>query len=275
MSKAKESIGLLQEDRKVLWIAIASGILAVIFLYIYLQGKKAPYGQMVPVVVASADLNKGEAFTEKTVEVALRPEAFVAPGVVSPEDMNYIFGKAATVPVARGQQVLWSYVQSESSIEALSEALNAEYHERAVTITVDEVKGVAGHIRRNDRVDVIGTFTVPARSPNGPPVTKTKTLLQCVTIFAVGARGAGDGGFGFQGMPTSVTLKVTPEEAALLTFAESVGQLRLVLRNPDDLDIATEPREFQFSNLFKQPTISRARRKSLRIIYGLDKNQIQ
>jgi Flp pilus assembly protein CpaB len=134
---------------------------------------------------------------------------------------------------------------------------------------VDEVKGVAGHLTANDRVDVLGTFTMPSRVPNAAPEFKTKTLLQCVSVLAVGPAPAGSQS---SGVPTSVTLKVTPEEAALLSFAETVGQLRLILRNFSDTKIAENASVIDFSTIFEMPTISRERHDYIKIVHDMKKD---
>jgi pilus assembly protein CpaB len=87
-------------------------------------------------------------------------------------------------------------------------------------------------VRPNDHVDVIGSF----RENDGNQL-KTITLLQNVVVLATGRITANttyipDEDKKYQ----TVTLLVLPEEAEILTLAQELGALTLLLRNPDDLD---------------------------------------
>jgi len=274
--KEKKEQGIVtqfRQDRKILIIAVVCGILAVILVHLYLKSKAELYGSLVPVLVASQDIEKGEAFSQQSVKVDHIPQAFVSPNAIGPDGLLSILDMKSSVLLTKGQMILWPYVQTEEVTESLSEVLNHEHNERAVTIAVDEISGIAGHILPNDRVDVIGTFTIPPSDPNKPAVTKTKTILQCVTVLAVGTMsGMGlqqAGRFGLSGPPTSVTLKVKPEEGELLTFAENSGNLRLLLRNRDDLAVDEQIPVIDFNNLFEiEKKQTQARKDYIRIIYG-------
>lgn len=266
MSEEKNFIAQLRQDRKVLWIALACGALAALLLFYYIDSQKQAHGKLIPVIIADKNLAKGERLAENLIRVEYWPESFVAADSLGLKDAPYVYGKELNLPVTEGQQILWSYIQYESNA-SLATGLNAEYNERAVTIAVDEVKSVGGHIKKGDRVDVIGTFVWPGKSANGMPETKTKMLLQCVTVFEAGSSSSGDNG----ALPATVTLKVTPDEAALLTLAEDIGgRLRLLLRPPDDLKVMDEMADIDFSNIFNLPSVSRERRE---IIYGKPQNE--
>ena len=75
-------------------------------------------------------------------------------------------------------------------------------------------------------------------------------------------------------MPTSVTLKLSQDEAALLTFAENVGQVKLVLRHqnilPENLSPEKRSIEIGFEDIKRFKTISRKRLKSIEVTYGRD-----
>jgi pilus assembly protein CpaB len=275
MAKQTNIVAQLRQDRKILWIALACGLLAAFFLFLYLKSADRKYGELEPVLVVDVNLNKGDPITERAIKIVELPSKFIPGNRIKIEDRALIIGEATSIPILEGEVLLWSHIHTEKRPYSLSETLDKTFNERAVTISVDEIKAVGGHIRVNDRVDVIGTFTVPARKKNNAPVMKTKTLLQCVTVLAVGSPiTSQQQAQGFAGTVNSVTLKTSPEEAALLIFAESVGQLRLVLRNPEDLpskdqDEAQIP-EIDFNNIFKFPTVSKDR---IRITYGIGKEK--
>lgn len=258
MSESKNLVAQLRQDRKVLWIALACGALAALLLFLYINSVNKSYGEMVPVVVASRTLNPGDKLDEKAVRFEHRPADFVNVDFVGPRDQTVILGKEIKTLVPAGQPILWSYLEYQDSFGVLSSGLDAKSTERAVAIAVDEIKGVGGHLKPGDRVDVIGTFTVPNKTANGMPDMKTKTLLQCVTVLAVGSN-AGNGQTLYREAPSSVTLKLAPEEADLVIFAEKYGQLTLVLRSPDDVSTTRDVAEIDFSNIFSFPTINSKR----------------
>lgn len=264
----------LRQDRKVLLIAVSCGLVSVVLLFFYLRSKTKVYGDDVPVLVASSDIGKGDVIAKDLIKVEKIPQHFITPNAIGPDYLTSILDVKALLPISSGQQILWSYVQTEKSSESLSEVLNKDQNERAVTIAVDEISGVSGHISPNDRVDVIGTFTVPGARQDIPAETRTKTILQCVTVLAVGMSGRTGGaqGTGFMDVATSVTLKVNAEEAEILTFAESSGRLRLMLRNRDDLSVDEKIPIITFSNIFEIEKQQTMRRKSrIDIKYGIQK----
>ena len=102
--------------------------------------------------------------------------------------------------------------------------------QRAVTIEVDAVNGLDGQLRPGDRVDL---YHVPAARTG---VATLSLLLQAARILATGqqtlAVPAGNAGGGF----STVTLLLSPEDAARLLLAQRTGQLFTALRHPDDGD---------------------------------------
>jgi len=266
VNKAEQKETLAQrirQDRMILIIALASGLVAVILLYYYITSKERALGDTVPVLVALKEIQKGETFTQNNLEVKEIPQHYVVPNAIGPEYLTSILDSKSIVTIGRGQQISWSFPEIAEVSENLSQSLEKDKRDRAVTMAVDEISGVAGHISVNDRVDVIGTFQIPGTTEKAQTLTtKTKTILQCVTVLAVGekqkiARRRSEEAY------TSVTLKVTPEEAELLAFAENSGTLRLLLRHPDDLEVSPDIPQIGFDNLFevekKQTNIRKVR----------------
>ena len=92
---------------------------------------------------------------------------------------------------------------------------------RAVTIRVDDVRGVAGFVLPNDRVDIILT-----RSENGNQFADV--LLQSVKVLAIDQVASER-----QANPTvarAVTVEVNTQQAQKLVLASGVGSLSLVLQ---------------------------------------------
>lgn len=265
-TKDKGIIDQLRSDRKVLMVAITCGLCAIILMYLYISKKTKPYGEPTPILIAANDISVGDIMSQDNIDVHHFPLRLIPQMAIPPDYLSTILNMSLKIPLSKGQPLLWTYIDQDlREMNTMSEALDKTHHERAVTISVDEISG-GSNILPNDHVDIIGTFTIPNTKNNESPKIITKTLLQCVTILAV------NGNFQSASIqsPTSVTLKVTAEEAALLTFSENFGHLRLLLRHIDDLSI-NETSEISFSNLFQvQEQVSVKRGERIRILYGKD-----
>ena len=112
--------------------------------------------------------------------------------------------------------------------------------ERALTLSVDEISGIAGALKPNDRVDILGIFDIGGKNI-------TKILMQNVTILMVGSNLTRNENKEeleinlakslLQGAYSSITVAVTPEEAEILAFAQEMGKLIFTLRGPTDLNV--------------------------------------
>jgi pilus assembly protein CpaB len=103
---------------------------------------------------------------------------------------------------------------------------------RAVSVRVNDVAGVAGFVLPGMRVDAL----VTGRPPTGSQ-TQTTTFLQNLLVLSAGTTMQADSkGQAIQA--PNVTLLATPEQAELLTLANSEGRIQLVLRNGSDQVIA-------------------------------------
>ncbi|MES9899097.1 MAG: Flp pilus assembly protein CpaB [Sedimenticola sp.] len=102
---------------------------------------------------------------------------------------------------------------------------------RAITISVNEIRGVAGFVLPGNNVDLLLTSTFGKKGR--PPVTRT--LLQNVLVLGVAQEASQK-----KDAPKvvkSVTLQVTPKQSQILTLAQTVGTLTLVLRNEGDTEM--------------------------------------
>ena len=160
----------------------------------------------------------------------------------------------------KGNPILRSYVGGAPIDSRLSSRLGPS--ERAITIAVDPVSGLAGHLKPNDRVDILGTFRIASADVSRG--VRTKTLLVAVPVLAVGERtGISFGGDQLPGLSmlatkgrkrgnaTTVTLKVTHREAEVLALSSETAELRLVLRHPDDTTKPEDAEEMTLERLLE------------------------
>lgn len=116
---------------------------------------------------------------------------------------------------------------------------------RAYTINIDSLSAVGGLINPGDFVDIIGQLKVTnEQDPKQPPQDVTSVIFQNVQVLAIGINfnPSGDPAvYDVQQKARSlyVTLALDPEEASLLTFAQTNGKLQLSLRSPKERDTQT------------------------------------
>jgi pilus assembly protein CpaB len=121
--------------------------------------------------------------------------------------------------------------------------------QRAISVRVNEVIGVAGFVGPGARVDVIATLR------SGQDST-ARVLVANVLVLTVGTRSDQDATLDIKpGPSTVVTLAVTPEQAQRIALAQVEGQLTLTLRNPMDAEeaIATDVRLTTLQGLAAAP----------------------
>lgn len=215
-------------------VALVLGLLAAVLAYQTIQRKEAKIKEgwtLMPVVVANRDIVEGSVLDYEMVAKMQMPEQFVTPSVVAPEQFEKVIGQKLMVPLQRGDLILWSHFRSEGTFERLSNIVRKAG--RAISLDISGASAVAGWVRPNDHIDILGTFQDPKTNQ-----MVTVTLLQNVIVLATGAI---TGSTNVQVLDkdsrsyNSVTVMVLPEEAEIVILASQLGALHLSLRNPEDI----------------------------------------
>jgi len=112
---------------------------------------------------------------------------------------------------------------------------------RAITLSIKSLAAVGGLINAGDFVDIIAHLNIPGEETDKKATTEklTTVLFQNLQVLAVNTNynpvGQEPAYETQQQMGAlNVTLAVSPEEAGLLSFAQSNGDLQLSLRSPVD-----------------------------------------
>ena len=235
--------------KKPIIVALILGLLAALLVRGHisqLEDQVRKGAELKEVVVAARDIPKLNLLDETMVRKELVPERFIQPGAI--KDTSDVEGLVASVPIAKGQQILGTQIEAPSKETGL--AIKVPTEKRAISVEVDEVIGVAGLIKPGDYVDLIGTFTVQGQQEKMEESQISATLLQKILVLAVqkdmGEVAAakklekkggmfGDGEEGMMGggrEKETITLAVTPYQAQMITLAEEMGKIRLTLRSP-------------------------------------------
>ncbi len=182
-------------------------------------------------MVANVDINRGQTLAAEQLTTYDWPKEMVPEGAIT--DLESVLDRTVANPLIKGELLLDGKLAAKGAGRGMAAIIPAGM--RAVTIQTPNVAtGVAGFILPGNRVDILLTMNnqgAADRTGGG----STITLLQNVEILAVDQQT--DVPQDNKVNPTelrSVTLLVTPMEAAKLDLGQNKGTLRLTLRNPTD-----------------------------------------
>ncbi len=217
----------------VVGLAMVCGLLAAVGVKAMNNGKgNAPPVETVPVVLAAADIQRGETIRETMLEVKQFPKDQVPPGAVS--KVSELTDRVAHIPMLKGDVVAEARLSPKGSGSGMAALIRPGM--RAFTIQTPTLSSsIAGFLLPGNRVDVILTMNVPILPDDETGGVTTTTLLQNIEILAVHTTVDSPSNNKIDpDQARSVTLMVTPSQASLLDLGQNKGTLHLSLRNVKD-----------------------------------------
>jgi pilus assembly protein CpaB len=219
----------------ILIVALALGGVAVWMIApAVMSSLGATNAENVSVVTAATDIARGGTIQTEMIRVDSIPKQWANPKAIA--RMEDAVGRVATIPILAGEPVLATKIAAKGAGVGLAAIVPKGM--RAFTIQTPTVAtGVAGFILPGNKVDVL--LTVKELGGGVGAHGGTIILLQNLEIVAVDQRVGTDPSVSEKvGAATkelrSVTLLVTPEQAAKLDLGQNLGTLHLTLRNPED-----------------------------------------
>jgi pilus assembly protein CpaB len=216
-------------NKLILLLAILFGLTAAFGVFKYLGNLKESYrasGNFKQVVVPKETIGPKTKLTNQMIKVKDMPVELIQPGTAI--DPKEVVGKITRTELYPEEPILLSRLHKENDLTG-DLALVIPEGQRALTLAVDQVSGVAGMLRPGDHVDILVTFDY-----EGEKTTLSSLLLQNINVLAVGqmldAAQKGDSKVSTQ----TVTVAVKPDQAPPLTLATERGSVRLTLRSPKD-----------------------------------------
>lgn len=233
-------------------LAIVCGLSAM-FLVQAIRRPGAAAVEKVSVVFAAADLKPGETITADMLTTREIPKAEV------PEDamlkITDVVDRAARSNLDQGDLIREKKLAERGAGRGMAALIKTGM--RAFTIqTPSFSSSLAGFLQPGNKVDVLLTVNSSGGSDDPSGGATTTTLLQNAEILAVHTQ---------VNTPTSnkidpdqtksVTLLVTPDDAALLDLGQNKGTLHLSLRNLKDTEMV-KPRQTTIADLpsYRPPT---------------------
>jgi pilus assembly protein CpaB len=186
----------------------------------------------VTVAVAARDMNVGSLLAEGDIALIDWPAGAVPMGYST--SAAEVVGRGLLAPVRANEPLLSTKLANAELGGGMS--IIIPEGQRAMSVRVDDVVGVAGFVLPGTRVDVLVTID---RTPSQAEPA-TRLVLQNLMVISAGQSLE----ISPEGEPQQVpvvTLLVDPEEAEQLALAGSTGRLQLALRSPLDLDTVSTP----------------------------------
>ena len=258
--------------RRSLLLALALGVLAGGTAWMAMRArdrKVRDRWEIAHVLCAKIDVPEGTELTAAMIAVQEIPARFVSASFIRADALGNVagdspVGQRVMVPLKAGDPILLSHFESARE-PGFSTLITPKG--RAVTIEVQEKSAVGLWVRPNDHVDVIGSFRDPQTQQ-----LRAMTLLQNVVVLATGRITAATAWVPEDEKRFStVTLLALPEEAEMLTIAQELGTLTLLLRNPDDLDAGEKRAAVDQKTLFagdRATELQQQRYRTIQIIRG-------
>lgn len=212
-------------------MAVGCGLVAMLGVQQILSGEKPK--DTIPVLVAKQEIEAGQRINPKQVAFEDWPRENVPQGAVT--DMAQFEDRAVKFRAYPGDVILQAKL-GEKGVYGPSTAIRPGL--RVVTVPVNTTSSHSGMIRPGDRVDVLCTYSV--RRPGSVEVSRTKTVLEYIEVFAVDRNREGEGTTDTkkETKAENLSVLVTPDQAHVLMLAANKGKLQMALRNSEDKDTA-------------------------------------
>ncbi len=219
-------------------MAVVAALLSIMMQNLFSAGKGSGQSEMI---VTSRDLAAGTQIIAEDL-AAVPAKGNVKNGISS---RSALVGRTLVVPMQKGQMFREEDLIQQGSGAMIASQLPAGF--RAITVVLhDTSPGVV--LYPGALVDLLATMEMPAAA-NTPKETITRTVLERIRVLAVN-----DEAVGIKPNETtanerrinqrrlSVTLAVTPEQAAQVELAGVRGTIGITLRS--DADKLTDPTNF-------------------------------
>lgn len=231
-----------------LLIATLAGLTAVVFASRWMVSQSST--ATTKVVVAATDINLGQRIGPDFLKLTDWPSNSVPPGAYT--DIQKLDGRVLKDSLLHGEPVVDAKLTPVGTLGGLSAVIGEG--QRAITVRVNDVIGVAGFALPGNYVDIIVNTQKDGSTGAGQHDQNiSKIVLEKILVLAVAQQVGRD-----ETKPKvvdAVTLEVSPEQAEKIDLARSIGTLSLVLRNqidPQAIDTAGATK----ATLLKTPVVA-------------------
>lgn len=164
-------------------------------------------------VVAIINLPANTVITAEMVQVQKLPAEAV--NALTLSTLDEVVGRVAKYPIMAAEQVMSNKI-SETGAEADKLAYVLKDGQRAISMSVDSVSGLAGNVYAGDYVDVIAMMMVPNAAGDGVEAASTFVLQKLLVLSTGMNSGTGQSTGRDYGI---ITLAGTPDQILQLYYA--------------------------------------------------------
>ncbi len=247
------------KNPRALIVALFVAVVASLLQWQYVRKREQKLlwqSEPIPTLVAVRPIPAHFKLDETMVEVIDVPRKWRQPKALS--SVEDILGQITSAPILgpeKEKELPGEQIVSTKLVRADDAGLAyfVQKKHRGISIAVDNITAVGGHLKPGNYVDVVGTFDFGAGDKSD---MRTVTLFQNVRVLAVGADigrptaatvmssadlddEAGQDLFGTKRRQKlmklndakSITLELTPNESQKLILAQELGSLSLTLRS--------------------------------------------
>jgi pilus assembly protein CpaB len=215
-------------------LALGCGLVAAIGINQVLANRPveqaADVGETVPIFVALMDIGLGDPLTPQVLKLEEWPKMKVPPGALM--HLEDVEGRRARTKFYGGEPIIEAKLfakgdQGSGATDLIPKGF------RVVSVKVDDVSG-SGLILPGDRVDALVHLTDNSATGSEVNRSSTRTFLHNVKVFAVNNVYSREANGTEAITAKTISLLVTPQQAELVTLANEMGKIRLVMRSADD-----------------------------------------
>ncbi|MDD5731135.1 MAG: Flp pilus assembly protein CpaB, partial [Candidatus Omnitrophica bacterium] len=200
-----------------------------------------PKVTMGVVLVAKREIPVQTPITAEDLTFKQVPMEYIQPGAVT--SLEQVIGQIASGPIGAEEQILSTKLLPPGNVGKTLSEITPE-GKRAVTVSVDNLSSIASLLKPGDYVDIFALIALPRRTA-APAKEESEprliSLFQGIQVLAMGnelvtSRNKTKESSASAAAQT-VTFALTPQEAALLSFVQEHGKIKLALRSSQDTKI--------------------------------------
>jgi pilus assembly protein CpaB len=238
----------------ILVVALVIGLISAVALYSYMTSVEARAyegAELVEVFVVKKEIPRGtlgdDAIGNELIAADEMPQEYRPDSALT--DLTPIRGKVAITDLKAGQVVVDGLFLVPTEVPGGTISSQLDEGEVAVTVSVDQVRGVGGNLLPGDRVNMLVSLVDTSQATEGEAAQATddsnkqvRYLYQNVKILAIGQNAAPGLGETEASNPGSdlITFAVPPEAAQRIVFAGS-DRIYLTLVPKDNQPIPLAP----------------------------------
>ncbi len=195
------------------------------------RGSRKATIETEPIYIAKVDINLSDRITAEFVKLDEWPKAKLPRGAM--KNIDDLLERRPRTKIYEGEPILERKLRAKNAADDPSQQIPKGY--RVVPVRVGSDTGGSGLIGPGDRVDV--QLFVKRKRGSGLTQTMVRTILTNIRVFAVNKqfRRSLDSGDD-RVVAKTVALLLKPQDANKLTLASKLGQIKMIIRNPEDTE---------------------------------------